>query len=312
MFLAPVLHLYPIVLNNTEVLKNCQDNQSSNSYNYYTASRLNPLDGGWSIITKLCMDSPYSRETFNTITRLLKKRRMWNDIKRISLLLFVCFILLGCTPKENDIKGEYDLKGNITKMDKEVNRILIEDLDKGLAWISLHENEKIENFNLGQKVAVWVDGGILTSSPAYAKALHIEIIEETKTVQTSIPEFIYEQNEFPPVITGIVTIDGTRYQMTKGHFKWEKGNKTVQTDALSPTQIAQNYKAITVEPSSKAFIEIEQNPHLVVYLWESEERKLVSQGSEILVPTKKGRSIYEVLASWSNGEVSYTFVVNLN
>lgn len=234
--------------------------------------------------------------------------------KYIILVSILCTILLGCTQKDDVVKGEYNLNGEITKIDTEGNCILVEDLEKGLYWISLQENKKIKNFNTGQKVAVWVDGGILTSSPAYAKAVHIEILEEdeTKKVQTSLPEFIYKQNEFPPAIPGFVTIDGKQYSMTKGSFKWEKGNETVQTDALSPTQIADNYKAIIVEPSSKAFIEIEQHPNLNVYLWESEERKLAFQGSEILLSTMKGRTIYEVVATWSNGEISFTFVIDVN
>ena len=232
--------------------------------------------------------------------------------KYLILMTILCLFLLGCAQKDDAEKGGYDLQGNITKIDPEEDSILIEDLTKGLTWISLHENEQIENYKTGQKVAVWIDGAILTSSPAFAKALHIEILEETKTVETSLPEFNFEQNEFPPAIAGFVTIDGTRYPMAKGSFKWTKGNQTVQTDALAPTQIAENFKAITVKQSSKAFIEIDQNPNLKVYVWEYDQRKLTFQGTEIPLSTMKGRTIYEAVATWSNGEVSFTFVIDIN
>lgn len=223
----------------------------------------------------------------------------------------LCLLLMGCTQKDEAVKGAYNLKGIITKIDMEGNRILAEDNDKNLFWITLHEDETIKNFTVGQEIAVWVDGGIDTSSPAYIKAFHIEILGEkvTKTVEPSLPEFIFDKDEFPPAITAFVTFNETRYKMTQGNFKWEKGNKIIQTDASSPAQIAENFKAIIVEPNSTAIIEIEQKPHLNVYLWDSDKAKLAFQGSQISVPTIKGRYIYEVVAKWSNGEISYTFVV---
>ena len=231
--------------------------------------------------------------------------------KYLILLLILCFTVVGCNQKEDTVKGEYDLKGIITEVDLEGNRILAEEIDKGLIWIALHENGNIKNYNVGQEVAVWVDGGIDTSSPASTKALNIETLDEevTETVQSSLPKFIFEKDEFPPAIIGFVKINETRYKMTKGNFKWEKGNETVQTDAASPSQIAENFKPIIAEPNSKATIEIEQNPNLSIYLWDSEEVKLASKGNQFFVPSIKGQYIYEVVAKWSNGEVSYTFVV---
>ena len=236
--------------------------------------------------------------------------------KYLILLLIPCFTLAVCNQKEDTVKGEYDLKGIITEVDIEGNRILAEEVDKGLIWITLHQNGNIKNYNVGQEVAVWVDGGIDTSSPAYTKALNIEtlsgeITKGNETVQPSLPEFIFEKDEFPPATTGFVKINETRYKMTKGNFKWEKGNETVQTDASSPSQIAENFKAIIAEPNSEAKIEIEQHPNLSVYLWDSKEVKLAFKGNQISVPTIKGRYIYEVVAEWSNGEASYTFVVEI-
>ena len=94
--------------------------------------------------------------------------------KSFILLLLICFALVGCNNKE-EIKGTFDIKGNVVEINEKENRILVEDKDKGLTWISLHDNLDIKNYHEGQEVVVWVDGGINTSSPASAKALNIEL-----------------------------------------------------------------------------------------------------------------------------------------
>ncbi|MGN7408637.1 DUF3221 domain-containing protein [Sporosarcina sp. SAFN-010] len=53
---------------------------------------------------------------------------------------------------------------------------MVEDNELGLTWVALHENDDIKDYEEGHEVAVWVDGGIDTSSPAFTQALNIEII----------------------------------------------------------------------------------------------------------------------------------------
>lgn len=90
------------------------------------------------------------------------------------VLLLICFALVGCGKKE-EVKGAFDIKGNVVEINDNENSILVEDKDKGLTWIALPENGNIKNYQQGQEVVVWVDGGIDTSNPASAKALNIEI-----------------------------------------------------------------------------------------------------------------------------------------
>ncbi len=235
--------------------------------------------------------------------------------KHLILLLIVCFTLMGCSQNKDAVKGGYDGMGIITKIDIEENRILVDDIDTGLIWITLHDNGEIKNYKEGQEIIIWIDGGIdNASSPAQAKALNIELSNQKatdrNTAQSFLPEFIYKNDKFPPSITGFVKINETRYEMAKGNFKWQKGTENVQTDAASPVQIAEHFQAIVAEPNSKATIEIKQNPRLSVYLWNSEEDVPLEE-KQITIPANKGRYIYEVVAEWSNGEVSYTFVVEV-
>lgn len=105
--------------------------------------------------------------------------KLWNHtaLKKGFVFLFLsCFLLVACSAEGEETKGEIDIKGNIIEVDSAKNSILVEDNQKGLTWVALHENGDIKDYEEGQEVAVWVDGGIDTSSPASTKALNIEII----------------------------------------------------------------------------------------------------------------------------------------
>ncbi|WP_391205824.1 DUF3221 domain-containing protein [Psychrobacillus sp. L4] len=230
--------------------------------------------------------------------------------KHLILLLILCFTLVGCNQKEDAVKGGIDKKGIITKIDSKGNRILVDDVDTGLIWIAMPDNGEIKNYEEGQEVVIWIDGGIDESYPAKAKALNIEHSNGNQS-QSSLPKFIFKNEKFPPSINCFVKINDIRYEMTKGNSKWKNENESVQTDAASPTQIAESFKVIAVEPNNKITIEIEQNPNLSVYLWDSEEDEVTFEKKQITVPTNQGRYIYEVVAKWSNGEISYTFVVEV-
>lgn len=96
----------------------------------------------------------------------------------------------------------------------------------------------------------------------------------------------------------------------------KKGSETevVHTDAASPSQIGENYNAIGLEPNTIINIEIEDNPKISVYQLDenSRDKEVILRNNHLSVPSSKGRYIYDVLAKWPNGEVSYTFVVEVN
>jgi hypothetical protein len=50
-----------------------------------------------------------------------------------------------------------------------------------------------------------------------------------------------------------------------------------------------------------------------ITVWNEDERlkEITLNENEITVPPSKGLYIYEVIGKWSNGEVSYTFVVEV-
>jgi len=126
-----------------------------------------------------------------------------------------------------------------------------------------------------------------------------------------------ENTDFPPSMTGRIHVDETEYEMEAGGYRWErkKGSEVevVQTDAASPNQIAEEFEAIQVEPKSPIDIEVEGDPDISVYLWNTDgkEKAVPIHNNELSAPSDAGQYIYEVLAEWTNGEVSYTFVLEV-
>ena len=224
------------------------------------------------------------------------------------LLLIVCLAIVGCDAKDNEVKGQFDQKGFITEVDVTGNRVLVDDPDKGPIWLTLPSFDDITKYKVNQEVVVWIDGGVKESYPAQATARNIEILGAE---ELSFHDFDFSKHEFPPSLAGFVDIDGTRYDMAKGGFRWTKGNQTATTDAASPTQIAEDFEAIVTEADSQAKIVIEQNPSLSVYTWNTEQEAVAVEDGKISLPATSGRTIYEVVAKWTNGEVSFTFVVDV-
>ncbi|MBH0168269.1 hypothetical protein [Fictibacillus sp. 18YEL24] len=126
------------------------------------------------------------------------------------------------------------------------------------------------------------------------------------------------ENDFPPTVPGFIKIEGVRHEMEPGNYRWErkKGLETeaVTTDAASPFQIGEGFEAIEVKPGADITIEIKDKPKLSVFPWnrDGSGKEIILENNRLSAPSSKGRYIYEVLAKWSNGEISYTFVVKVN
>ena len=125
------------------------------------------------------------------------------------------------------------------------------------------------------------------------------------------------EEDFPPTMTGMVVVNEQEYDMKAGNFKWERqvgyNTEVVQTDAVAPDQLAKSYEPISVEQNERMLIEIKDDPKIVVYLWNADGpvEEVKQTNNQIAAPSNSGRYVYEALATWPKGEVSYTFVVKV-
>ena len=122
---------------------------------------------------------------------------------------------------------------------------------------------------------------------------------------------------FPPIMTGMGIGNEQEYEMKAGNYSWERqvglGTEVAKTDFASPNQIAESYEPISTQRNGSMIIEVEDDPEIVVYLWDADGRteEVKHKGNQIVAPANPGRYIYEAFATWSKGEVSYTFVVKV-
>ncbi|WP_139891142.1 hypothetical protein [Bacillus sp. D386] len=125
-------------------------------------------------------------------------------------------------------------------------------------------------------------------------------------------------NEFPPHMKGEVIINGIEYQLEKGNYKWKRINgeeeEMVETDHASPYRMADSIESIKVKSKQKATIQIDDNPDIKIYLWNEKGRgqEIEHKNKQFYIPASKGRYIYEVLAEWNDGTISYTFVLEID
>jgi hypothetical protein len=121
----------------------------------------------------------------------------------------------------------------------------------------------------------------------------------------------------PP--SAIVIINGKKIETELGTYSWEtKGlfsNHAVIADASSPSQIAENMKVIRVKQDSVARIKFsdDSSPQLKVFLWEENQqaKEIPLKGTQFKIPSQPGKYVMEISAKWSNGDASYTFVVEV-
>ncbi|MGG0485249.1 hypothetical protein ABEY65_17780 [Priestia aryabhattai] len=121
----------------------------------------------------------------------------------------------------------------------------------------------------------------------------------------------------PPQL--IATVNKERIEATRGTYQWETknflSNTTTVADAASPFQIAQNIKPQTVKVNSTVNVEFndQSQPKVHAYLWDKEERtkELSLDQNQVILPSKRGKYVIEISSKWTNGDASYTLVVNV-
>lgn len=119
-----------------------------------------------------------------------------------------------------------------------------------------------------------------------------------------------------------VLVNNKKILLKRGGYHWTtevgnffNSNQTTIADAASPNQIAQKFIASSVKKGSEATIEFSNHskPKLTYQFWEDDQsgKPIIVEDNKIQLPTTLGQHIIEVHATWSNGDASYTFLIEV-
>ncbi|MDN3436712.1 hypothetical protein QMA04_01350 [Planococcus sp. APC 3900] len=110
-----------------------------------------------------------------------------------------------------------------------------------------------------------------------------------------------------------VTIDGREQPTIRGGYSWsffdEKENvsATIETESLSPLELAENQKAPKVNEETTIDLHFDKQPDsCYVQIWDSEG---VTRGpfDDIVLDEPNGKTVYQIIAEWEQGTATYVF-----
>lgn len=125
-------------------------------------------------------------------------------------------------------------------------------------------------------------------------------------------------NANPPIYKqpqGKITLGNQDYPMVIGKFEWIEGKSEMRTLGNPDIyELADTFDTLEGEKGNKLQIEIEQNPISLIIKQVNAEgtvNEIQIEDNEITLPTDEGYYIYEVIATWNEGEISYIFDIDI-
>ncbi|EIM05372.1 hypothetical protein A1A1_16660 [Planococcus antarcticus DSM 14505] len=152
---------------------------------------------------------------------------------------------------------------------------------------------------------------LLTISILFLTAACLEerVIDSENTPQ--VKEITKDIFETPPELK--IVVDGVEIAAVLGARTWsyfdekEKAMTLFEAETHSPLEIAEHRKASKVNETTKIGLEFERDPHSYnFYRWDSGSQR-IGPFSEITFEESKGKTVYEVVATWDQGTAHYVF-----
>jgi hypothetical protein len=116
-----------------------------------------------------------------------------------------------------------------------------------------------------------------------------------------------------------VSFENKTIDPIKGTNSWTIENKdgtrnSVTEDSISPKELVKRLDPLIVPPKAEISLDFDYKPSDInVRIWnENGTTEEVISDNKILVPESKGQVIYEIIAKWKEGTVSYAFLINVN
>mgnify|MGYP003505613501 FL=1 len=119
-----------------------------------------------------------------------------------------------------------------------------------------------------------------------------------------------------PHAEGKVFLEDNEYKMSLGEYEWIEDNiEQKRIDKVSVEEIAEAFDTLDVTKGSKLKIEVGENPTTIsVNQWNGDTsvENVELTNNEIPLPSTAGYYIYEVIAEWDKGRITYVFDVNVS
>lgn len=122
-------------------------------------------------------------------------------------------------------------------------------------------------------------------------------------------------NEKPPVLT--ITVGEEIINTNRGGYSWSyldpKTGQTmgIEADSLPPSEILNVEDAIGVNLNQPIKLNFEKEPiEYEIRVWDNENNVIASY-KDFDDVEEKGKTIYEILATWKAGRVSYVIALNV-
>ncbi|WP_431026720.1 hypothetical protein [Lysinibacillus sp. LZ02] len=118
-----------------------------------------------------------------------------------------------------------------------------------------------------------------------------------------------------PHAEGKVILEDNEYRMELGEYEWDEEKvEAKRVDEVSVEEIAEKFDTLDVMKDSTVKIDVGENPSTIsVNQWNVDKsvENVEVTNSEITLPSTAGYYIYEIIAEWDQGRITYVFDVNV-
>ena len=122
-------------------------------------------------------------------------------------------------------------------------------------------------------------------------------------------------NNVRQVPKGKIIIDDQEYIMESYQYKWKEENfelKHIRANTIE--ELAEELQNISVAKNSKLKLSFEKKPLSILVYQHDQEKKLTTvdiKENELTLPADEGYYMYEVMAEWQQGVITFIFDVEV-
>ncbi|MCA1010675.1 hypothetical protein [Halobacillus halophilus] len=115
-----------------------------------------------------------------------------------------------------------------------------------------------------------------------------------------------------------IEVGDTTVKPVRGTYNWsytKKDGTSTSKHAASaaPPVLVKEQQSVIVTPDSKVNLYFDEEPKSYkVKIWDPEKNEVKRSYEEVVIPQEDGKVIYEILANWEHGKVSFAFSLHVD